>query len=63
MKRFSPLIKTILYPALLLLVHGIAENWGELVKLLGPHWHFLSGPVVVGIGGLILHQMESPTKG
>ena len=58
--KLLPLIKSICYPALLLVAHGLVENWTALVSALGPHWAWLAGPAVVGIGGAILHQLDSP---
>ncbi len=58
--KLVSLIKSILYPVLLLLAHGLAENWTALVALLGPKYAWLAGPTVVMIGGAILHQLQSP---
>ncbi len=63
MKKFGPLVKSIVYPALAVVAHGLVEKWQPLVHALGPHFAWLGGAGAVAIASVILHQIESPTQG
>lgn len=58
--RLTALLKSILYPSIVLAAHHLVENWPTLVAMLGPKYAWLGGPLVVGIGVVILHQMDPP---